>query len=68
MTFSQAKAKARNPGAFTTGDKWMVKNSVSGQPVEGAFSEAKAIRAAAVCNEQEQRNGRPAVYTVEALD
>jgi hypothetical protein len=68
MTFDEAKNKALNPEAFSPGDRWMVKSNTTHRPVEGAWSETAALKAADILNEYEKRNGRPAVYVVEALE
>lgn len=68
MTFNEARQKAKNPEAFAFGDKWMVKNSVTGQPIEGAKTESNAPHAVQNLNEHEQRNGRTAVFAAEALE
>lgn len=68
MTFNEAKKQALEPQAFSVGETWMVKNSATNRPTEGAGSEAAALKAAAVLNDHETRNGRPAVYVAEALE
>lgn len=67
MTFDQARAKCRNRSAFSPGEKWMVLNSLTGEPLEGAISEARAMQAAGWVNDHEVRCGRKPVYVVEAL-
>lgn len=68
MTFNEAKKQALNPQAFLPGETWMVKDSATNRPIEGARSEAAALKAASVLNEHETRNGRPAVYVAEGLE
>jgi hypothetical protein len=68
MNYAEAKAKSRTPEAFTPGDRWMVKNSQTGEPLESAHTEARAQTAADICNEHEEKNNRPRVYVVEMLE
>lgn len=67
MTFEEAKKLSRHPDAFHFMDKWMVKDSVSGRPLEGATTEKRAQLAADVCNAHEENKGRPRIYVVEAF-
>jgi hypothetical protein len=65
MTFSEARAASRNPGAFVSGEGWMVRNSATGEPIQSDHSQNKAERSANILNEHEKRNNRPAVYVAE---
>jgi len=68
MTLNEARKKALHPAAFADRDTWMVKDSATGTPVEGASSWSAAEEAVNILNEHETRNGRIAVYVVEPLE
>lgn len=67
MTLEQARSKARNPTCFHHGDRYVVVNTDTGEPIESHFNERSAIQAAQWCNDHEQLNDRPGVYSWEAL-
>lgn len=67
MTFNEALKLTHHPKAFHFLDKWMVKNSVTGSPLESAFTERLAQLAADVCNQHEENNGRSRIYVVEGF-
>ncbi len=67
MTFSEAKSRARNPGAFNPSERWIVVNTVTGEPLQTDASQARAVQSAQWCNDHEIRCGRAAVYAVEEL-
>jgi len=68
MKFNEAKAKTNFPKAFHHLDKWFVKNSKTGLPLESAFTEIDAQRAAEIVNTHEVSNNREPVYVVEMFD
>lgn len=67
MTFAEAKGRARNPGAFNPSERWIVVNTVTGEPLQTDESLAHAEQSAQWCNYHEVRCGRVAVYAAEKL-
>ena len=68
VNYKQAKELSRYPHAFSHLDRWMVLNTQTGAPVQGAYNEGMAQQAADLMNEHERRNNRAPVYGVQALD
>jgi hypothetical protein len=67
MTLNEARAKARNPGAFFPGERWLVVNEITGEPIQSDRTRERAQENADTLNRHEVRCGRREVYGVEAV-
>jgi hypothetical protein len=67
MTLDEARRKARNPGAFFPGERFLIINTATGEPIQSSRDKARAEADARTLNEHEARNGRPAVYGFEPV-
>lgn len=52
---------------FSHLDSHLIVNTTTGAAVEGHGSMRSAIKALRIINEHEQRNGRPAIYTIKEV-
>jgi hypothetical protein len=67
VTLAEARALAQHKGAFCHGDRYMILNTATGEPLESHRLECNAQYFCDAVNAHETKNGRPAVYTVERL-
>lgn len=68
MTYTEAKAVCRNPGAIVHGERFLVINTVTGEPLQSDATLARAEMSAQWCNDHEIRCKRAAVYAAATLD
>jgi hypothetical protein len=67
VTLTEAREHSRNPQAFRSNDRWVVVDTLTGEPIEGHPSEGLARQAAGYCNDHETLHGRPRAYSIEEL-
>ena len=66
MTLQEARQRARNPGAFSPGDCWLIV-SATGEPLESHRLQGTAEHFCDVVNQHERKCGRDAGYRVERV-